>query len=260
MSVKSKTKNFVYFFLNRLNWFWQLLDVRGLPILMYHSVADNPVFFTVKPRDFTWQMAYLAEHNYHTIFLRELNGGRFWGRNRAVALTFDDGYQDNYRVVFPLLKKYGCKATIFLATDFIGGKMSNRSNFPLPMLTWGQIKEMADSGLVDFQPHSSGHYDLNKVTPGKAQNQILRSKAAIEQQLGGRCTVYAYPRGRYSSELSQFLQANGFVGAVTTTAGLNTPSTNPFRLKRNSIDSVVGIEQFCAALGPAMAVFAKLFH
>ena len=234
----------------------------GVTILMYHSIGYNAVFFTVTPENFKWQMDYLKANGYQTAFLSELVG---WLRTGAVlpakttVLTFDDGYQDIYTNAFPILKEHGFKATIFLATDFIGGAMNNRSNVPLKMLSWQQIEEMYQSGLIDFQPHSSGHYDLDRVTLAEAEGQILKSRQLIEAGLNKKCTLFAYPRGKYSLELIRVLKKNGFEAAVTVREGVVLERTDVLELSRNSIDSSTTREQFIGKISYSVELFNRIF-
>ncbi len=92
-------------------------------ILVYHKVSPDrhPTYAPVDPQTFEQQMSFLSRC-YNVMDLTELVELSAKGAvpERAVAITFDDGYSDNYTYAFPILKKYGLKATIFLATDVIG--------------------------------------------------------------------------------------------------------------------------------------------
>ena len=96
----------------------------GVPVLNYHQVEDkdgNPL--TLYCDQFDQQMAYLAEEGYHTITLDEMMDAAESGAPlpaKPVVITLDDGYVDNYEYAYPILKKYGFKATIFLINDFTG--------------------------------------------------------------------------------------------------------------------------------------------
>ena len=192
------------------------------PILMYHHV--NPVGskspgaaasfatrtsngvnklpdrFTISPDDFQTQMEYLARKNYQTLFLDELINSLREGKERKkVAITFDDGYLDNWVYAYPILKKYNLKATVFVITSRIKGKPGfyrpnlgavwnekvNKEGLPRisdhyqsnlkcvrnlegtdDHITWEEAKEMSQSGLIDIQSHSHLHsysYVSNKI-------------------------------------------------------------------------------------------------
>ena len=122
---------------------------RGVPCIMYHSVSNEK---GMNPEEFEQQMVLIEK--YHTFKFEELEkiGNKF--PKNTVLVTFDDGYADNYINAFPLLKKYNIKSTIFLNTRYI-------NKDPL-YLTWNQVKEMYESGLVDFQLHTHSHFTVIK--------------------------------------------------------------------------------------------------
>src|SRR3989338_11299150 len=94
------------------------------PILMYHSISDGPnESLHVKPDSFLRQMAYIKWRRYNVISLDELvegikSGKRF--KHNTVVITFDDGYEDNYKYAYPVLRDFGFPATIFLISNYIG--------------------------------------------------------------------------------------------------------------------------------------------
>ena len=150
----------------------------SIPILMYHHVNEHKGdMVTVSPTDFARQMAYLKD-NFNTVHLGELlsylnNGKRF--PPRTCVITFDDGYYDNFAYAYPVLKKYNLKATIFIITSRLGeerksGEISNHYQSNLEgslkgcagksaesFLTWGEVREMEESGLIDIQSHTLTH-------------------------------------------------------------------------------------------------------
>ena len=122
---------------------------KGVPCIMYHNVSNEK---GITPEEFEKQMMMIQKYN--TFKLEELDklGNKF--PENTVLVTFDDGYADNYTNAFSLLKKYNIKATIFLNTAYI-------NNDPFYM-NWDQIKEMYESGLVDFQLHTHSHFTVVK--------------------------------------------------------------------------------------------------
>lgn len=151
----------------------------GVPVMLFHQVHENS---DVKPQELESYFDYLSKNNYHTYTLTEIDGLFKSGQKlaeKSVVLTFDDGYYDNYKIVFPLLKKYKLKAIFFVNTLFIG-EHYDRSNtvikesdgvnadlagnyfqsFPVQSeqyFSWTEIREMEQSGLVDMQSHSHRH-------------------------------------------------------------------------------------------------------
>ena len=151
---------------------------KGIPVFLYHQVNN---LSNVKPEVFEEHLKILKEKNMNTITLSEY--GKKETPKNSVLITFDDGYYDNYKIVFPLLKKYNMKATVFLNTLYIGEKRWGETKIEIngtanynaikkynalgdgtteQYMTWSEIKEMYDSGLVDFQAHSHKHMAIFK--------------------------------------------------------------------------------------------------
>lgn len=224
---------------------------KGIPILMYHSVAHNNVFFTVKQEIFAKQMKYLKDDCYQIIRLADLvsfleKDGEL--PQKAVVITFDDGFEDNYNNAFPILKKYNFPATIFLATGLVGRKINNAQNIPLKMLDWAQIKEMHNSGLIDFQSHTVSHQRFNKMKLDEIEKEIIDSKKIIEENLNKKCEFFAYPRGWYNDEIIKILKENGFRASRTVETGKINQGDDMFKLKRISVNSTTSFIQFKANL------------
>lgn len=115
--------------------------------LMYHSVYKVGIPGIISTAEFEEQMKVIKDKK--TFKMEELKGLGYKLPENSVLVTFDDGYKNNYVEAFPILKKYGIKATIFLNTKYIG-----KNDF---YLNWDQVREMYDSGLVDFQMHTHSH-------------------------------------------------------------------------------------------------------
>lgn len=215
---------------------------------MYHSIGYNKTFFTVKPENFRKQMEWLYWNKYKVVSLKELAdiiGNKKDSPKKTVVLTFDDGFEDNYFEAFPILKKYNFPATSFLATDFIGKeKKSESTGISIKTLSWPQIKEMHDSGLIDFEPHTCSHRELSGITPEEAKNEILNSRRIIEEALTKKCYFFAYPRGKYNQETIDILENSGFLAAVTVNPGRARKASDLLELPRQSIDSMTGGLQF----------------
>lgn len=239
----------VKIFLNDIRFyiFHKILQKRSAAILMYHSLGSNKEFFTITSENFEWQMGYLKRNKIKVISLEETvnyleKKTRF--ASKTVVLTFDDGYEDNYSNVFPILRKYNFPVTIFLTTGRIGDKYyTNSRGVKLPMMDWKQIKEMHDSGLIDFEPHTVNHIKLTEIDFTVAEKEILDSKKVIEEKLGKRCDLFAFPWGSFNQKLLSFVSMH-FRAAVTVERGFIKHNDDLFRLKRNSIDSLVSKLRF----------------
>ena len=172
---------------------------RAVPVLNYHQINDRDEnSLTVHTDEFDEQMKYLSDNGYHTITPEEMMDAWENGTplpEKPVILTFDDGYVDNYKTAYPILEKYNLKGTIFLISDFIG-------TYPNYM-TWAQVDEMQQSGLIDFESHTLSHPELDKIPADQVWHQLDSSKKALEWRLGKPINFIAYPCGSYDEELER---------------------------------------------------------
>ena len=213
-------------------------------IICYHCVKDeaNSCLRPTKVADFEDQMQYLSrEYNpvpLETVAQHIQNGTSL--PPRAIAVTFDDGYRDNYENVYPIVKRYKIPATVFLTTGFVGtGELPawERGHYtaekPL-MLSWKQVREMSDGG-VSFGSHTLTHPFLTKVPRRQGLKEIHVSKDIIEQQIGKPVRTFAYPSGDFDSEVKGIVREAGYSAAVTTVAGCNGAYDDVCALRINII-------------------------
>lgn len=221
--------------------FWRPVVSKLHPrILMYHSINDdigsNHPDLVVTPENFRAHLTYLQKRSYQFLTMSEIISGDYDSAPR-VALTFDDGFQDNYTHVFPLLKQFKAKATIFLCP-----------NMPsINKLTEEQIQEMQASGLVEFGAHTMTHINLSQVADDVAKREIIESKNEVESIVGEICTAFAYPYGRINERTADYVQQAGFSSAVLVKKGIEA-ITDPYRIKRISILGKTNLLQFHIAI------------
>jgi peptidoglycan/xylan/chitin deacetylase (PgdA/CDA1 family) len=150
------------------------------PVFYYHSVAPKwhegwlLKFLTLKLANFEQQMAYLQDHNFQSVFMDEwlrIRRGHKTATGKEVCLSFDDGLLDNWVYAYPVAKKHGMKFTIFVSPECIeprsvlrptledvwNGKCKEEELESLGYLSWGELKIMQESGVVDVQSHTMTH-------------------------------------------------------------------------------------------------------
>ena len=206
----------------------------GIAVLGYHGVvsdkekkenyASNPYFMSVS--QFEKQMKYLAENNYQCLSMKEVENyyhGKKEISKKAICLTFDDGYEDNYQNAYPILKKYGFTGTIFVITDFV----SNQPNY----LTWEQIKEMKANGM-DFQSHTASHKSMTELTEAQLKDELTKSKQTLDTQLNQDTKFMAYPTGTYNLYIAKLVNDAGYRGAFTIKYGNVDRASNIYALER----------------------------
>ena len=231
-------------------------------IICYHCVKDEafPHLRPAKVADFENQMRYLSK-KYNPISLERMAQhiqNEMSLPSKAVAVTFDDGYQDNYENAYPILKKYHIPATFFLTTSFIGtgeiprwDKEFYTADKAL-MLSWEQVREMSDSD-ISFGSHTLTHPFLTRIPRKQAQREIRLSRDIIEQKIGKPVTTFAYPSGNFDSEIKEIVKAAGYTAAVSTIPGYNTLHDDVHVLKRN----VIQLRSVCHKLFP-LSFFAEI--
>lgn len=213
-------------------------------ILLYHSVAKEGLSFSVRTREFSRQMQWLKSNNFNVVSLKELAGYRAAGSipSKTIAITFDDGYEDNYTNAFPILQRHGFPASIFTTTGDIGSPGTMR--IPLQKLSKAQMKEMEASGLVSIEPHTVSHKKLVHCSQEEARREVCDSKASLEGLLGKQCMHFAYPSGRENESVRTLVRECGFRCAYGVAPGCVMPASDPFALPRNAVDLTTTLTQF----------------
>ena len=221
-----------------------------VPILCYHRFGSRPSQLAVTPAAFEAQMDYLARNGYQVIPLSRLIGFLERGEpvpRKSVVLSIDDGYRSTYEVAFPILRKHGFPATVFLYGDFVGAPDA---------LTWPQMKEMQASGLVSIQPHSKTHANLTLRLPGETDakyRERLRSEVdmpirLIQDRLAVASVAYAFPYGDVNETVVDLLKRQNVRAGVTVTPGGNASFAYPFMLRRSMVFGGDGIDVFRSKL------------
>lgn len=202
--------------------------------LMYHLILDEVYGpyenLFVRPAEFEIHLSVLDELGYEYLFAEEwrLTAGP------SVIITLDDGYEDNYTEMFPLLKAYGAKATVFLVTDLIGTD---------GYMTRDMIREMSESGLVSFQCHTAHHRDLSYMSADELRADFEESCGIIEEITGKPVRALAYPAGSYNDTVLSV--ADGYFDfAYTTKSPYSYPDYNDLTVPRYYIARGFGRNAF----------------
>ncbi len=167
-------------------------------ILLYHEFVEfEPLpesYGSVStPARFEENILHIMNRGYSIIplqFLFDYNEGKRALPEKSVILTFDDGYESNFTMIYPILKKYNVPATIFVIVSSMDQPLK---------LKWDQMREMEQSGLVDIQNHSLYHHNHTTLNSKELHHYFSTSFATLEGQLGAeKNRILAYPYGRYT--------------------------------------------------------------
>lgn len=208
-------------------YFFWLSPRYAVPILMYHSINYQKGNHFVSPENFAKQLEYIKNKGYEVITLDELAGSiksKQRLKNNKVVITFDDGYQDNFKYAYPVLRKFGFPATIFLISDFVGGEKR--------FLNWDEIKIMSKNN-ISFGVHTKTHFYLGSYVDEKtAWEEIVSPKIRIEQEIGAAVDYFCYPSGGFNERVKGLVKGAGYRGACTTNRGLVNFNRDAYELKR----------------------------
>jgi peptidoglycan/xylan/chitin deacetylase (PgdA/CDA1 family) len=229
-------------------------------ILMYHSVGNSGAFFNVTSEDFNEQMSYLSRKKYTVVSLSEFVARLRAGKSVAghVAITFDDGYKDFATEALPILRRYNFPASVFLISDFLGKLYTTSDGVTMPILSLVEAQKAEQGGRVEYFPHTARHLILDSVPLADAIGDIESSKAYIAEHFHSSADIFAYPKGRYTREVVEYLRTGNFAGAVTVREGLVKPASDPFLLPRLSVDSSTSLAQFKGKLSDGFGFYTFL--
>jgi|GEM_PF-322812 len=228
----------------------------GTVLLLYHAFGTDgepPSRYIVPQRRLRYQMAWLKWRRYHVLSLDEFLEYRRTYRfppARSVVITIDDGYADNNTVAFPIFRRYGFPATIFVVSSAVGthnwwdntGALSGRS-----LLTWQAIHEMRPDGIT-FGAHTRTHPVLPTCNPERCMDELEGSRLELEHALKQPIRTFAYPYGEFDNVTLDAAEKAGFWAACSVRRGLNTPVTPVYALRRTTIHGTDSLVHFVVAL------------
>ena len=219
-----------------------------IPIIMYHYVEYvkdvNDLVkrkLAINPYTFDLQLKTFKDYNYETYFVRDMPAiidGKIKVSTRSAILTFDDGYEDFYTDVLPILKKYNMKATLYIIYDYIGRK---------GFLTSAEIKEIAKSDLVEIGGHTLDHVYLKQIPSVVLKRQVTDVKTLLESDYGIKVDTFAYPYGPFSDEAIQAVKTASYSAAVSVIPGVIHSKDTLFYMSRIRAGALVP--------GPSMVHF-----
>jgi peptidoglycan/xylan/chitin deacetylase (PgdA/CDA1 family) len=221
----------------------------SLRILMYHKVNDlpgNPLTMPVSL--FDEQMDQLGDLGYTVVGLESVLAHYVDGDplpNKAVLITFDDGYHDNLENAARVLRKYGYPAVLFVPIGYLGDPL------PLPheehlaaqgilnrTIDWDEVAELEQAG-IRIESHGISHRPLADLEVDEAAREIALSKFRLEERLGRPVRAFSYVKGseaHYKPVHLSLVRQAGYDLAFTAVSGANSPATDPLQLRRYNIE------------------------
>lgn len=205
-------------------------------ILTYHSIRDDASPLCTPPKVFAEQMDWLKSHA-QVVALRhlvELLSKRKALPERAVALTFDDGFLDFYKQAEPVLHQHSLPATVFLATGWCGKTNSwlGQPSWvePQPLMDWSKVAKLSQRG-IEFGGHSVSHPALTDIPGTQMENEVADCQKAIEEHTGTTAKLFCYPYGKWNDSVRRAVKQH-YDGACSTAAGVLDANSDVFSLPR----------------------------
>jgi peptidoglycan/xylan/chitin deacetylase (PgdA/CDA1 family) len=186
-------------------------------ILTYHSIDESNSAISLSAETFRAHVAFLASGMVRVVPLRELPD--LPDELDAVALTFDDAFQNFEAIVLPGLLEHGLSATLFVVADHVGGMNdwpgSRQAGVPrLKLMNWNSLCRAAEQG-IEIGAHGRRHYDLTMLTTDVLEEEVAGCAMRLTSELGARPVSFAYPYGRVNESVVTAV-GNHFDRACTT--------------------------------------------
>lgn len=220
-------------------------DADGVRFLVYHSVdhgAARTADQMVTPADlFESQMKALQESGVTVCdalwVIEQLRKGALLPR-QAVVLTFDDGLADFREVAYPILRRFGYPATVFLIAGALERKGTIWDPWPKGYMTMEDVRELERDPLIDFGCHSATHAPLTQMTEDALTDEVAGAKGRLEDLLGRTVELFAYPYGvreMWEDRVPLAVEQAGFKGAFTSIFGRESARADIYRLRRSRV-------------------------
>jgi len=224
----------------------------GIPVLLYHHLFTEESHnekYAVSSLAFERHIRYLKEHGFKGICVEEFLTGTDGdvGSSKNIAITFDDGDYSNYSTAFPILKKYGFRATFFITTAWIGTD---------GYMDMSQIRELYEAGMA-IGSHGVRHRFLSDLDDMELGNELALSKATLEDGLGCGIKAISLPGGFGSERVLKAARREGYEAVYTSVPGLNSLKSNKWTLNRFVVTQSTSLERFTAMANGDMRLVVR---
>ncbi len=223
----------------------------AIRILTYHRVNDTHPDdrLSVRADAFAAQMEYLTRNHRVVSLSQALSALRARGGSgeAAVAVTFDDGYLDNFECALPILERLGVSAGFFIVTAIVGTRQVIERYRDCcdsdTCMDWGQVKELLARGH-EVGGHGRTHCELAGLEPTELDQEIAGCRRDLEGETGRSPSFFCYPRGSENPRVRSRVASSGFEAALTVYPGANVPGCDPLALRRTEISGDDDLEDF----------------
>jgi len=226
-----------------------------LPIIMYHHVLKDKNKlgkYIVSPKEVEEDIIYLKKQGYTTIVMQDLIDFVYNDKklpDKPIMLTFDDGHYSNYTYVYPILKKYDCKAVMSIVGEYIDKSTAEGElNAAYSYFNWDILTELVNSPYIEIQNHTYGMHEICErrgctIMKGESYDDyslkiisdVGKLQLLILEKTGYKPTTFTYPYGFVCKECDEVLKDMGFLASLSCFEGVNILTGDEeelFELKR----------------------------
>ncbi|MDV7339902.1 polysaccharide deacetylase family protein [Terasakiella sp. A23] len=223
-------------------------------VVMYHRFGDTDFPATnITMEQFEAHINEIKTGGYNVLPLNDLVDKLISGEelpDKTLAITIDDGYLSIYERAFPKFKEASIPFTIFLSTDPIDRGYAG-------YLSWKQVRELSDHPLVSIGAHTASHLHMAAASQARVGDEMSRSLARLEEKLGYRPDIFAYPYGEASLEAMQVVRGFGMKAAFGQHSGAVGSKDNMFYLARFALNEKYGDLKRFQMVSKAKSLFAS---
>ena len=233
----------------------------GLTVLLYHRIGAGERNIDLSTDAFERQLAYLSEHCTVVPLAEGLERASNSLDEDLIALSFDDGTDDFHIHALPLLERYGLPAINYVTTRPVHERTPLRGwgRHTAPAMTWAQLGECVDSGLVEIGSHTHTHADLDRVPADQAAEELRRSQELICHHLQRPCRHFAYPHAVYTPGAEALVRERYDTAAVGGWTKNAAGRVDHYRITRIPVTRADGPVYFRAKLAGRMGAERFLY-
>ena len=203
----------------------QVAAANSAAIVLYHHVAtDTPASTSLTPDEFRVHLEFIRDNGIEVLPLNELIAAIESKQplpEKAIAITFDDGYLSIFTEAFPMLREYGYPFTVFISTGPIDRAQNN-------YMTWDQIRTLSEAGVIIANHMVEHPYMLDRQADqnddewlNSQRQELLQAQERIKTETGQDHKLFAYPYGEYDDKIRSMLRALGYVGLAQNSGAIN---------------------------------------
>lgn len=207
-------------------------------VLMYHSIVERKIPFSISPINFEKQVKYLKENNFKFLTIQDLEDINNIP-NKSVLITFDDGYENIFINAVPILEKYNIPAVFFVSTNVIGKEIND-----LKIMSWEQIKFLSKNPLFEIGCHGYNHIRFTSLNINDLDEQLIKSKNVLEEKCGVLIKAISFPFGRFDRDVLKKCKKIGYFCGFSVEIKNLSRFDNIFCLPRIAIDESIFSDLF----------------